>query len=63
MTDDIKDPSPAELLRVHCETGEPLDESELASVVEAGLTTWEAWDDRGGGLFWLSEKWPEEDGE
>lgn len=50
--------TPKELLRSHLATGEPLTADELAEVVAAGLTEWDAWEDRGGGLWWHREAWP-----
>ena len=45
-------PTPKELLEKHKASGEPLSEDEVESLVAAGLTTWDDWDDRGGGLYW-----------
>ena len=54
-------PTPEELLEKHKASGEPLDEEEVTSLVAAGVTTWDDWDDRGGGLYWLSAAFPEEE--
>ena len=54
--------TPQELLEHHRATGEPLDEDEVASLIEAGLTTMSEWDDRGGGLYWHATTFPEPEG-
>ena len=36
----------------------PLTEDEVQVVVEAGITSWDEWDDRGGGLYWHAPTWP-----
>ena len=53
------EPTPQELLEHHCATGEPLDEAEVIVIIEAGIATWEDWEDRGGGLFWHAKTFPE----
>lgn len=57
----MADPTPQEMLDNHKQTGEPLGEEEVQAVVDAGLTEWDAWEDRGGGLYWLWETFPLED--
>jgi hypothetical protein len=52
------DRTPEELLENHKATGEPLDEEEVQGIVDAGLSTWDEWEDRGGGLYWLAEAFP-----
>jgi len=54
-------PTPEELLAKHRTTGEPLDEDEVTAIVDAGLTTWDEWDDRGGGLYWHAETFPHDE--
>jgi len=61
-TEDSKGVSPADRLwRAHTETGEPLTEGEVRTVVEAGLAKWDEWEDRGGGLYWHAPTWPDPD--
>jgi len=57
----MDEPTPQQLLDKHKSTGEPLDEEEVQAVVDAELTTWDEWEDRGGGLYWLAEAFPLED--
>jgi hypothetical protein len=52
-----------DVFQVHCSTGEPLDEGEVAAVVSAGLSKWDDWEDRGGGLYWHAPTWPPSDEE
>ncbi len=54
-------PTAEDLWKAHIETGEPLTEDEVLMVVEAGVTTLDEWDDRGGGLFWHAATWPDLD--
>jgi len=53
--------TPVAILENHKATGEPLDECEVQAVVDAGLTAWDEWEDRGGGLYWLAEAFPLDD--
>jgi site-specific recombinase XerD len=54
--------SPRDLLENHLRTGEPLSEDEVERIVDEGLGRWEDWSQRGGGLFWLAEAFPDPDG-
>lgn len=54
-------PTAEDLWKTHIETGEPLSEDEVATVVAAGLAKHDEWDDRGGGLFWHYPTWPDPD--
>jgi hypothetical protein len=58
---DMTEATPEELLEGHKTTGEPVDEDEVQRIVDAGLTTWEEWEDRGGGLCWHVVTFPEAD--
>ena len=51
-------PTPRELLDHHLRTGEPLSEDEVMSVIAAGLSSIEDWEDRGGGLHWHAATFP-----
>jgi hypothetical protein len=53
------DTDAAALFERHRRTGEPLSEAECDVIIEAGLSTWDEWDQRGGGLWWHSLTWPE----
>ena len=50
--------TPEQLMQMHRATGEPLYEAEVQATVEAGISTWDDWDYRGGGLFWHSATFP-----
>ena len=45
---------PRELLANHEATGEPLDEYEVADIVQAGIATWYDFVSEGGGLYHYS---------
>ena len=61
MSDNGDRSDPRELLHAHMETGEPLDAGEVAVIVGAGLSSWDEWEQRGGGLYWHSPTWPDPD--
>jgi hypothetical protein len=50
--------TPQMLWETHVATGEPLSESELKSVIEAGISAANEWDMRGDGLYWHALTWP-----
>lgn len=46
-------------MQIHRATGQPLDELAVRAIVDAGITTWDDWEDRGEGLYWHSPTFPE----
>ena len=50
---------PEQLMQIHRATGQPLDELAVRAIVDAGITTWDDWEDRGEGLYWHSPTFPE----
>ena len=48
------------LWRAHL-SGEPMMLEEVEAIVAAGITAREPWEHRGGGLFWNSDVWADDE--